>query len=307
MVTTARATLVKQGYKQAEVGVIPEEWEVKLIEEIAAIGSGTTPPRDSAERYYENGTIYWVKTMDLTNSGIYATEESVTKAALDETSLRIYPVGTVLVAMYGGFNQIGRTGLLKVPAAVNQAITAIQVYPKLVISEYLLNFLNHRVNYWKTAASSSRKDPNITSNDIKKFPLILPSVKEQQAIATALSDVDALLTSLDQLIAKKRAIKQATMQQLLTGKMRLPGFDGQGSAKLGDFFDLSPSKVRLNDNDTVTFLGMEDVSENGNILNQTVMSFSSVKKGLTFFERDDVLVAKITPCFENGKGACLEP
>src|SRR5207249_4646259 len=108
------------------------------------------------------------------------TEELITKVALDETSLRVYPPGTVLVAMYGGFNQIGRTGILKIPSAVNQAITAIQVKPKLLVSEFLINILNYKVNYWKIVASSSRKDPNITSNDIKKFPTIFPrDVKEQ--------------------------------------------------------------------------------------------------------------------------------
>ncbi|GHO96266.1 hypothetical protein KSF_063140 [Reticulibacter mediterranei] len=142
--------------------------------------------------------------------------------------------------------------------------------------------------------------------DAEKLIIRLPPLPEQHAIATALSDIDALITSLDKLIAKKRDIKQATMQQLLTGKIRLPGFSGHGSAKLGDFFELNPSRTRLKDSDLVTFIGMEDVSESGSIINQSILPLSSVKKGLTFFERDDILVAKITPCFENGKGACLD-
>lgn len=222
---------VKLAYEEIESEAAPIGWGHDCLGNLCTISSGTTPLRSAAERYYRNGTIHWVKTTDLTNSDISATEELVTKTALDETSLKVYPVGIVLVAMYGGFNQIGRTGLLKIPAAVNQAITAIQPNPKSLVSEYLINVLNFRVSYWKTVASSSRKDPNITSNDIKKFPIIFPSIGEQQAIATALSDVDALITSLDKLIAKKRDIKQATMQQLLTGKIRLPGFSGK--LKLG--------------------------------------------------------------------------
>ncbi len=72
---------------------------------------------------------------------------------------------------------------------------------------------------------------HLNVGDMKRLFLPLPSLPEQQAIATALSDVDALITTLDQLIAKKRDIKQATMQQLLTGKKRLPGFSGK--LKLG--------------------------------------------------------------------------
>jgi len=68
----------------------------------------------------------------------------------------------------------------------------------------------------------------------------------------------------------------------------------------------NPSRKQARPNEMVTFLGMEDVSENGTILNQNIMLFKDIKGGLTFFERNDILIAKITPCFENGKGACLD-
>ncbi len=166
----------------------------------------------------------WVKTLDLRNGEISATDECVTDLAVQETSLQVYPPGTVLVAMYGGFNQIGRTGLLRIPACVNQALSAIQVNRNRVVPEYLLAVLNFRVEHWKAVASSSRKDPNITGNDVRAFELPLPSMEEQRSIAAALSDVDALLIKLGQLIAKKRDLKQAVLQQLLSGRNRLHGF-----------------------------------------------------------------------------------
>ena len=132
---------LKPGYKQTEVGVIPEDWDVEYIENLTVSSSGATPSRALQDRYYANGSVPWVKTMDLTNSEITVTEECVTKLAIKETSLRIYPSGTVLVAMYGGFNQIGRTGLLRSPATVNQAITAIQPKAGSLVSEYLLKRL----------------------------------------------------------------------------------------------------------------------------------------------------------------------
>jgi type I restriction enzyme S subunit len=218
---------VKPGYKRTEVGVIPEDWKVSTLGAMAQTSSGTTPARAMQDRYYRNGTIAWVKTLDLNNSDLAATSERVTELALKETCLRVYPVGTVLVAMYGGFQQIGRTGLLRLPAAVNQAITAIQPKGDTLISEYLLGTLNYRVGYWRGVASSSRKDPNISSQDIRNFPIAYTSTTEQRAIAGALSDVDALLGALDQFIAKKRDLKQAAMQHLLTGQTRLPGFHGE--------------------------------------------------------------------------------
>lgn len=215
---------VRPGYERIEGSEIPEGWEINLLGDICATSSGTTPSRESEDRYYKNGTTHWVKTADLTNSDIFETEELITETALHETSLRVYPVGTVLVAMYGGFNQIGRTGLLRIPAAVNQAITAIQPNTKILDSVYLINTLNFRVAYWKNVASSSRKDPNITGQDIRDFSISLPPLPEQRVIAEVLSDMDALIAALDRLIAKKRAIKQSAMQRLLTGQTRLPGF-----------------------------------------------------------------------------------
>jgi type I restriction enzyme S subunit len=213
-------------YKRTKLGVIPEDWRVATIGEVAMTSSGTTPSRELADRYYRDGSIAWIKTLDLNNSEIYTTEERVTELALNETALTRYPVGTVVVAMYGGFNQIGRTGLLRIPATVNQALTAITPNAFRLLSEYLLHVLNYRLDYWKSVASSSRKDPNITGRDVREFPIAIPSTEEQRAIADALGDMDGLLGTLDTLIAKKRAIKQGAMQQLLTGKMRLPGFSG---------------------------------------------------------------------------------
>jgi type I restriction enzyme, S subunit len=220
---------VPEGYKQTEVGVIPDNWKVAYLEEVSKLSSGTTPSRAQENRYYRNGEFHWVKTTDLNNSQIKKTEEKVTREALDETCLQVYSSGTVLVAMYGGFNQIGRTGLIIVPAAVNQALIAIQATSNKLDPAYLLATLNYRVEYWKSVASSSRKDPNITSQDVKNFVLALPEIQEQRLIAQALSDVDALIASLDKLIAKQRHLKTAAMQQLLTGKMRSPGFsEGKG-------------------------------------------------------------------------------
>lgn len=212
-------------------------WPRVAISDVARTSSGTTPSRRRAERYFAGGTVPWVKTLDLRNGEISATDECVTDLAVQETSLQVYPPGTVLVAMYGGFNQIGRTGLLRIPACVNQALSAIQVNRNRVVPEYLLAVLNFRVEHWKAVASSSRKDPNITGSDVRAFELPLPSMEEQRSVAAALSDVEALLAKLDQLFAKKRDVKQAAMQQLLTGRLRLQGFtrrwDDRKLASLG--------------------------------------------------------------------------
>ncbi|CAN5490733.1 restriction endonuclease subunit S [soil metagenome] len=226
---------LKGEYKLTEAGVIPADWNVLTIDDLAITSSGTTPARAQADRYFSKGTIPWVKTLDLNNGLINETEEAVTETALAETCLQLYPAGCVLVAMYGGYNQIGRTGLLRISATVNQALTAIRPDTKRLHAGYLLSVLNFRNDYWRSVASSSRKDPNITSRDVRDFPIALPpTVTEQQAIAEALSDADALIESLKQLLTKKRQIKQGAMQELLTGKRRLHGFEKKPGYKQSD-------------------------------------------------------------------------
>ncbi|WP_186190932.1 restriction endonuclease subunit S [Burkholderia gladioli] len=267
---------------------LPDGWVIAPIGEIFDTSSGTTPPRAMYDRYFRNGTIPWVKTLDLNNSEIHLTDEAVTDVALSETSLRIYTEGSVLVAMYGGFNQIGRTGLLRIPGSVNQAVTAILPNRKRVVPRYLLDFLNFKVGYWKTVASSSRKDPNITSNDVRTFPLTLPPLPEQSAIASALSDVDALLSSLDALIAKKRDIKQAAMQQLLTGKTRLPGFKEEWVVtRLGDHATLIRngvySRAELSIDGRVKYLHYGDIHTCGAVYlnpSEAIMPFLDADKAV---------------------------
>ncbi|MCD6657746.1 restriction endonuclease subunit S [Vibrio cholerae] len=300
-------------FKNTEVGRVPTDWEVVCLREVANFGGGTTPPRKNFEKFYASGTHPWVKTLDLNNGYISSTEENVTEAAFSETSLKMHPIGTVLVAMYGGFNQIGRTGLIKVSAAINQALVAVITKKERLVPTYLLYYLNYKVDYWKTVASSSRKDPNITSNDVKNFILPLPSEIEQTAIANALSDVDALIQELEKLIAKKQAIKTATMQQLLTGRTRLPQFahhpdgrkKGYKPSELGEIpedWEVEPfSKLAKPDNARVNpkvdgggdfCIELEHISSGtGSLLGSTETNENSSLKSI--FAPGDVLFGKL--------------
>ncbi|WP_059471453.1 restriction endonuclease subunit S [Burkholderia sp. BDU5] len=185
------------------------EWKVKVLSEIATIRSGTTPLR-SEPKFYNGGTIPWVKTTDLNNSFIARTEECITHAA----KAKINPVDSVLVAMYGGFNQIGRTGFLTMPAATNQAISVLNPKKDEVLPIYLLTWLNAKVDYWKKIASSSRKDSNITSSDVANFPICYPGTKEQEELANLFSSLDDLIAIRSQKIDALKAHKKGLMQRL---------------------------------------------------------------------------------------------
>ncbi len=236
--------------------------------------------------------------MDLNDSDVTDTSEHVTDAALKETCLRCFPEGTVLVAMYGGFQQIGRTGLLRVTAAVNQAITAIRVDDTAIDPKYLQASLNYRVGYWKGVASSSRRDPNITGRDVRRFPLAHPKLSEQRAVASTLSDVDALLGALDRLIAKKRDLKQAAMQQLLTGRTRLPGFGGEWRLATVEELAAVDSENLSGATDpsyAFNYIALEQV-DCGRLLGTSPQLFgTSPSRARRVLRHDDVLISTVRP------------
>ena len=185
------------------------EWERKTLKDIAEVSSGSTPLRSNPE-FFTEGSIPWVKTTDLNNSFIIETEEKITPKA----RARINPAGSVLVAMYGGFNQIGRTGCLSVSAATNQAISVLVVDRKVALFVYVLAWMNAKVEDWKRIASSSRKDPNITGSDVAKFPITFPETQEQKRIADCLTSLDDLIAAQTQKLQILKTHKKGLMQQL---------------------------------------------------------------------------------------------
>lgn len=187
------------------------------IGEQFSLSSGTTPLRSKTHFYGQYGTP-WVKTLDLNESRLSQTDESVTNSALAACSLRLLPPGTILVAMYGGWEQIGRTALLDIEACTNQAITAISAKNASDWNPYFvlkaLQALRHK---WRDFAVSTRKDPNITKSDIAEFMLPMPSVAEQNYWAGSLESADEQILMYKAEASKLRLQKHGLMHDLLTG------------------------------------------------------------------------------------------
>lgn len=191
---------------------IHPNWPMVELGSLFQTKSGTTPSRSNAA-YFNRGTIPWVKTLDLVDGPITATDEQVTDLAVSDTHLSILPVGTVLIAMYGGFNQIGRTGVLEIKAVHNQAMTALLPSPK--VNPYFLNaILVASKDYWRSVANSTRKDPNITKGDVLKFELPLPSIATQLAIVAEIEAEQALVNANRELIARMEKKIQTTLARV---------------------------------------------------------------------------------------------
>ncbi|HGC3884600.1 TPA: restriction endonuclease subunit S [Escherichia coli] len=253
-------------------------WRHVKLSDIAKIKSGSTPLRAEGERYFSTAGTPWVKTLDLNNGEIISTDEKITDTALLETSCSVFPVGTVLVAMYGGFNQIGRTGLLTIPAAINQALSGLILDRDKAEPAYILNYLNGNVKLWKKFAASSRKDPNITRDDVCGFPVLLPPLAEQKKIAKILSTWDNAISVTEKLLANSQRQKKALMQQLLTGKKRLLDENGTRFSETWKLYALSKLFQRVTtknngkSNNVVTISGQHGLIKQEDFFKKTVAS-----------------------------------
>lgn len=213
-----------------------DTWSKKKIKEIAIVTSGLTPLR-SRNEFFKNGTIPWVKTMDLNNSIIKDTQEYVTDVAMKETSLRLLPANTLLIAMYGGFNQIGRTGLINFSGTTNQAISALTSKENSFNPFFLQSYLNFNVEKWKRLAASSRKDPNITKSDIENFFVRLPSISEQDEIASFFKLIKEKIEKQEEKIEKLEQFKKGMMQKIFSQELRFRDDDG------GEFAEWEPTTL----------------------------------------------------------------
>ena len=208
-------------------------WIKSKLGGLYEVYSGNTPSR-SDSRNYQNGEIPWIKTTDLNNSIIYANEEKI--SVYGATKLKVLPEKSVLIAMYGGFNQIGRTGLLAYPATINQALAALMPVNE-INPNFLLNFLNFKKESWRNVAASSRKDPNITKNDVEKFIISFPSLEEQSAIGSLFRILDDLLASYKENLANYQSLKATMLSKMFpkagqtVPEIRLDGFDGEWEIK----------------------------------------------------------------------------
>mgnify|MGYP002678085556 FL=1 len=216
---------MKRKYKKSEYGLIPIDWkEGTFADFLEGFSAGATPYRGITSNF--KGKIKWISSGELNYNRINDTIEHISEEAFTKTSLKIHPEGTFLMAITGleAAGTRGRCAFVGNPAATNQSCMAIYPTDKM-INEYLYYFYRKYSEILANKYCQGTKQKSYTSNIVKLLPIVCPpSIKEQASIATALSDVDSLISALTKKIEKKKAIKQGLMQQLLTGKKRLPGF-----------------------------------------------------------------------------------
>lgn len=212
-------------FKDTEIGRIPEDWEIGYFGDVlCTFSAGATPYRGIPDYY--NGKINWISSGELNYNVIYDTIEHISEEALRNTNLCLHAPGTFLMAITGleATGTRGKCAFVGVPSTTNQSCLAINGTNKMDI-KYLYWYYRMYGDYLAFKYSQGTKQQSFTATIVKNLPITYPKqVIEQHRIASALTSIDNLISSLGKLIEKKKNIKQGAMQQLLTGKTRLKGF-----------------------------------------------------------------------------------
>lgn len=198
------------------------EWEMKRLRDVIThCFSGATPRRNRPEFY--KGNVRWITSGELNYNIITDTIEKISFEAVAETNLTTHPAGTFLMAITGleAEGTRGACGIIGAPATTNQSCMAV-LPTKDLTTEYLFHYYVFRGKSLALQYCQGTKQQSYTAGLVKQLPIELPpTVEEQLAIATVLSDMDTELAALEQQRDKTRALKQGMMQELLTGRIRL--------------------------------------------------------------------------------------
>jgi len=311
--------ILPQGYRMTELGPLPEEWEVVRLGEVAEKMKAGGTPRRSVKEYW-GGNIPFVLIEDMTSCNLYLskTKETITEEGLNSSSAWLVPPNTILLSMYA---TIGETAINTIPVTTNQAILAI--IPKdnfdTVFGAYILKYNDQRLIMQNIQSTQKNVNKGIVDN----FKIPLPPLPEQQKIAAVLSAVQEAKEKTQAVIDATKALKKSMMKHLFTygpvppeetedvplketeiGKVP----EEWEVVKLGEVFEFSkkPKNLKINDNDLIPFIPMEMISDtNQSIKYWEEKSYSEIPSG-SFVFKNDIIIAKITPSFENGKQAILD-
>ncbi len=292
--------MVKDGYKQTDIGVIPEDWKVKKLSESFEFKNGL----NKAKEFFGHGTPI-VNYMDVFNYYGLKKEDIIGKVEVTNDELKNYNVkkGDVFFTRTSEtVDEIGISAVI-IENTDNTVFSGFILRARPIDEFYNLNykkycFLSKEVRKQITSTSSYTTRALTNGKLLSNISIAIPPIEEQKAIATVLSDTDELINSLEKLISKKEAIKTATMQQLLTGKKRLDGFSGEWEEK--KFGDIGQSIIGLtykpeNISDFGTLvLRSSNVQNNRLLFKDNVYVNMDLPKRI-IVEKDDILI-----CVRNG-------
>jgi type I restriction enzyme S subunit len=287
---------VPQGYRMTEVGVIPEDWEVKAFADVVSLRKQRIDPcRNQSENY---DFCIELENIESGSGQILGYSNLRDNASLKSVFYKDDVLFGKLRAYLRKYWLADREGLCSTEIWVFVSKT------EQILPSYLFQTIQSKGFIDLAITAYGTHMPRSDWNVVKNYPLLTPPLPEQQAIARVLSDTDELINALDKLIAKKRDIKKAVMQELLTGKTRLPGFSGEWEVKkLGDIGSFRggnsfPTIYQGNIEGCYPFFKVSDMNNNGNEVfmvsaNNYISELTQKKLCITVFPKGSIVFAKV--------------
>ena len=297
-----RDTGIKEGYKWTAVGVIPDEWEVKKINSVGEVITGSTPK--TAQREFYDGDKLFVSPFDITdNVYVNRTEKTLTELGLEQG--RLVLKNSILFVSIG--STIGKVAISGEDLITNQQINSIIPF-KNIHYYFLYNILKQRAPQIKLMAANQAV-PILNKTEFSKIQLPIPPLPEQKTIANCLTTWDSGIEKLSALIKAKKEQKRGLMQQLLTGEKRSDGFEGEREeVKLGDVakivMGVSPSSSNYNNEKHGKLL----IQGNADIKNRISKPRQYTSEITKLCNVDDILMSVRAPVGEISKSihnACI--
>ena len=239
--------------------MVPKGWELSSIGKISDVSSGGTPSRNN-EAYW-NGNIPWVTTAEVQFKIIEDTVEKITEEGLANSSAKLFPAGTILMAMYGQGKTRGQVAKLGIDASTNQACAAIVLHTGYEVDFYYQFLISQYENIREMANSGGQQ--NLSGGIVKSIPVPVPPLTEQKKIAKILSTWDEAISVTEKLLTNSQQQKKALMQQLLTGKKRL--LDENGVRFSGEWVYLTFDNAFIVANKKSTQVKSSDYLQSGSI------------------------------------------
>ena len=299
----------EQEFKQTEIGEIPEDWDVKPFRVTCSdFFSGGTPPTKNRE--YWDGNIPWTTSAYITNIFLKTGQRNISRLGLDNSSSHIVPAGNLLVGTRVG---VGKVAVNLIDIAISQDLTGCIVNKDEYDSKYLtFALMAERCQQFFANNKRGATIKGIPREDVLALLLPLPKKQEQQKIAFVLSEIQKAVETQEKIVANLRELKAATMAKLFREGTR---GEPLKQTKIGEIpqnwdvatiankyiFTCKSRDIRFSEYEQIPFLPMDMMPFNGrDIINYVQKAPAKISSG-TYFEENDLLVSKITPCFENGK------
>ena len=283
------------------------EWHYDKIGNLcSAIFSGGTP--STAHEEYWNGGLYWLSSGETCHRYIFSTEKTITQEGADNSSTKLAKAGDVVIASAGQGKTRGQVSVVKADMYINQSVIAMRGHCGKLDNNFLLYNLKMRYEELRTMSDSSSTRGSITTDMLKKLPILIPDLPTQERIADILSAYDDLIENNNRRIALlEKAVRELYKEWFV--RFRFPGYEtatfenglsvGWDEVRLNEIIEFNPS-LKNPKTHIYKSVPMSALSTSSMIIDCSQIETTDHLAG-SRFQNGDTLLARITPCLENGK------